>query len=250
MSEPPIASRLVKPAWSDFRQAWRGLVLVEVLFKLFEAWLLVPAIAWVLSFVLARTGQVAVSNRDVLGFLLSPWGLLYVAIVVIVAVALLLLEQAGLMAVVQASAEGPRTALWQLLAIAWTKMWRITQLGAAKALLLTATFVPFMLIALATYGVLLTRYDIYFYWKERPPIFWLAVTIGVVLLVAALAAAVWLYVRWAFALPILLFERQPASAALRLSHDRSRRFNPSKGRVTVSPSRHTPGIVIESAVVP
>jgi glycerophosphoryl diester phosphodiesterase len=71
---------------------------------------------------------------------------------------------------------------------------------------------------------LLTQHDIYFYWKDTPPAFWLAAGIGVLLLTAALVAGAWLYIRWAFALPVLLFERKFAPAALRASRDRMRGF--------------------------
>ena len=54
----------------------------------------------VLSAVLSRAGHVAVSNRDILDFLLTPAGLLYAGLFGSVAVAFLLLEQAGIMVLV------------------------------------------------------------------------------------------------------------------------------------------------------
>jgi glycerophosphoryl diester phosphodiesterase len=77
-------------------------------------------------------------------------------------------------------------------------------------------------LAVLTYRLFLSEYDIYFYWKERPPVFWLAASIGGLILLAALAVSAFLYVRWAFALPILLLEKQSARAALRTSHERVR----------------------------
>ena len=66
--------------------------------------------------------------------------------------------------------------------------------------------VPFVLLSVLTYGILLSEHDIYFYWKDRPPVFWLAAAIGGLLLLGALAFGAWLAVRWALALPIIVFE--------------------------------------------
>ncbi len=82
--------------------------------------------------------------------------------------------------------------------------------------------VPFVLLAVLTYGIFLSRQDINYYLTDRPPAFWIASGLGVVLLLAALVTGVLLYVRWALALPILLFEDQFARTALRTSHARVR----------------------------
>jgi glycerophosphoryl diester phosphodiesterase len=99
---------------------------------------------------------------------------------------------------------------------------RVARLGAVKVVLLALTFTPFVLLAVLTYGIFLSRHDINYYLEDRPPVFWLAAGLGVLLLLAALTAGLVLYVRWAFALPILLFEKPLARAALRASRERVR----------------------------
>src|SRR5262249_37918625 len=98
MYEPLTVAALARFVWHDFLCARRALFIFEVLFKLLEAWLLVPAVALALAAVLSRAGHIAVSNLDILDFLLTPFGLLYAGLFSTVAVALLLLEQAGIMA--------------------------------------------------------------------------------------------------------------------------------------------------------
>ncbi len=100
MNESLSVFALAKSVWHDFRRDWRALVIFEVLFKLLEGWLFVPAAAVVLSAILSRAGHVAISNGDILEFFLSPLGLLYAAIFSTVAAALLLIEQAGIMVIV------------------------------------------------------------------------------------------------------------------------------------------------------
>src|SRR5262245_43284280 len=209
-----------RSAWRDFLRARRALVIYDVLFKLLEAWLLVPVVAWILAVILSRAGHIAVSNQDILGFLLTPLGLVYAAILSTVAVALLFFEQGGIMFLAALTGADERPPLRQALRGTLWKSLRIVQLGALQAALLALALLPFLLLAVLTWHLFLTEHDIYFYLKERPPVFWLAAGIGGFLLLGAAVVVAWLYVRWAFALPIALFENQSCRAALRGSRER------------------------------
>jgi glycerophosphoryl diester phosphodiesterase len=222
MNEPLTVSALARSVWQDFRRAWGALVVYEALFKLVEAWLLVPAVALALALVLSWAGHVAVSNLDVLAFLGTPLGLLYAALFSTDAVGLLLLEQAGIMAVANRAGPGQRPPFLQALRAAFPKALRIVALGALQAALLALAAVPFVVLGALTYVVFLSEHDFYFYWTTRPAAFWLAACIGGVLLLTALAVGVFLCVRWALALPIVLFENQFSRAALRASRERVR----------------------------
>jgi glycerophosphoryl diester phosphodiesterase len=222
MNEPLPVAALARSVWHDFLRARYSLYIFEFLFKLVEAWLLVPAIAVILALILSRSGHVAVSNQDTLDFLLTPLGLLYAALLVTLTVALLLFEQAGIMVLVARSRSGERPPLRQTLRAAFGKLLRIVELGAVQAGLLALALAPFGLLAVLTYVLFLSEFDIYFYWKERPPVFWVAAGLGGFLVLAALAVGTFLCVRWALALPILLFENQFSRAALRASRDRVR----------------------------
>ncbi|MFO0852378.1 MAG: glycerophosphodiester phosphodiesterase family protein [Gemmataceae bacterium] len=222
MSGPQDVSPLVGAAWRDFRRAWVSLVAYEAGFKLLETWLIAPVIAVGLSGVLSRAGHDAVSNRDLLAFLLTPTGGLYAALVGTAAVVLLLVEQAGVMALADRAGVGGRPTVRRAVLAGPAALLRVTHLGAVQVAVLALTLTPFVLSAAAVYGLLLSAHDINYYLADRPPAFWLAVGVGAVLGLAAVVAGTALYVRWAFALPVLLFERQPAGAAIRASRERVR----------------------------
>lgn len=217
---PPISSILTS-AGHDFWLARRTLLKFSSLFKLAEAWVLLPATALFLAWVLARGGYVAISNMDLLAFFLTPLGLIYAAGLATVALALLLFEQAGAMVVVSSYGK-ERLSIRRLIQIILQKMFRIFELGVWAGGLLLLALTPLILLAGITYQVLLTEYDIYFYLNARPPEFWKAVGIGSILLAAALAISAILIVRWSLALPILVFEHQNARAAIRASRERIR----------------------------
>jgi glycerophosphoryl diester phosphodiesterase len=224
MNEQFTVAALARSVWHDFVHAWRRLFIFEVLYKLLEAWLLVPAIALLLAVVLVGSGHIAVSNRDILDFLLTPSGLLYAALFSTTAVALLLFEQAGIMVLAALAGSVERSSVKQLLRAALWKTLGVAQLGAVMVAWLALTFAPFVLLAFLTYGIFLSQHDINYYLEEKPPVFWLAAGVGIFLLLAAIAIGMVLYVRWAFALPILLFENQSARASLRASRERVRGF--------------------------
>lgn len=216
----PVAA-LAKSVWNDFRRGWSALVVYEALFKLLQAWLFVPAMAGILAAVMSQAGHVALSNLDILDFALTPSGLLYGAVFGTAAVALLLFEQAGIVVLASMTDSDRRLPIRQLLPAAVVMACRVIQLGGVKLALLALTFAPFFLLAVLAYSTLFSH-DINYYLAHRPPVFWLAAGIGCLLLLAALAAGLFLFVRWALALPILLFENRFGGAALRASGERVR----------------------------
>ncbi len=162
----------------------------------------------------------AVSNFDILNFFLSPLGLLYGAVFCVVAVALLLLEHAGMMTLVNIVESRQKLTLMQMVQRALLRTLQIGRLGALKVVTLSLILLPLTGLAGLTYLLLLTQHDIYFYVTEHPPAYWWALGIGVVLLLIAAVSCAFLLVRWVFALPILLFENQSAGMALSLSRER------------------------------
>jgi glycerophosphoryl diester phosphodiesterase len=69
---------------------------------------------------------------------------------------------------------------------------------------------------------LLGEWDFYFYLNVRPASWWIFVAVTGTLLATYGAIAVWLYVRWLFAIPALVFENARPMAALRRSWRRTR----------------------------
>jgi glycerophosphoryl diester phosphodiesterase len=184
-------------------RARHALFVFEFLFKLAQVWLLVPAVALILTAALVTSGHLAVSNRDVVDFILKPAGLAYAVALGVLAVASLLFEQASVMVLAALTGPGECPPVRTMLRAAVRKSWRVAQLGAIMAALLALALLPFVLLAVLTYGIFLSGHDVDFYLKVRPLVFWVAAGLEGLLLLAALATATWLYIRWAFAHPPL-----------------------------------------------
>lgn len=217
MIELLTAQVLAQRMWQDFWLARRALIILECVFKLLEAWVLVPVLALILSATLAYAGHVAVSNRDVLDFLLSPFGILFATLFGTATLAMLLLEQAGVMVIVDCSTRDEHQLINPVGVANNLNPLRVLQLSAVMVFVLALMVLPFVGCGLLTYHFLLTQHDINYYLAERPPVFWVASCVGGLLLVVFLVLVMTLFVRWSFALPILLFERTTVLVALRES---------------------------------
>lgn len=211
---------LVKAVWQDFSRSRRPLILFTFALKFTELLLFLPLVALGLSLLLSLAGHIAVSNQDILSFLLSPLGLLYAVVVSIFTASMLMIEQAGYISFVSLADSTAKPTLQQYLRAAVRKPLRVIELAVVELALMALAAVPFAVLAYGVYWLLLSEHDINFYLAERPPAFWMAAGSGGLILVSALALGAFLYTRWSLALPILLFENKYSVHALRASRDR------------------------------
>src|SRR5262245_41905688 len=146
MNEPRTVSPLARLVWRDFVRARHALFVFEFLFKLAQVWLLVPAVALLLAAALAAAGHLAVSNPDVLDFVLTPAGLGSAAVLGVLVLASLLFEQASVM--VPAALTGPAEGrpVKAVLRAAVRNSWRVVQLGALVAVRLALALLAFVLL--------------------------------------------------------------------------------------------------------
>lgn len=213
----------VKSLIGDFCRAGRNLLVFDVVFQILRAWLMTPLIALLLAFILLQTNYAAISNQDLIGFLLTPLGGLYVALLSAATATLFLLEQAGMLAVITVVFSNRSTRHltgMQSFRMVLKSIWRISQLGMMKIVLLLLALSPLVALTLIIYFSLLTQYDIYFYLNDRPREFWIAAGLGSVLFLAAVVLGGSLLVRWSLALPIALLEAESATVALAISRQR------------------------------
>src|SRR5689334_20692524 len=136
MSEPsaPLSfSALFRQVASDFARCWKPLVGYEIAFKVVSAFVAVPASVWLLSLLMTSAGRTAVSNTDILNFLQSPLGILYALLMMVTTLAGLVLEQAGMMAVVALRKSTlQKITIRQGLMIVLTGLERVLRLGGLK----------------------------------------------------------------------------------------------------------------------
>jgi glycerophosphoryl diester phosphodiesterase len=200
------ARQLMAGAWSDFRGRCGGLVVYEIYFRLLSAAVIGPLATLLIGGMIAMTGQMALDNEQLVAFLLSPLGVVGGLLIGGAWLAIVFAEHVGLIAIgLSADWPQPMSATQALVRMVRLAP-RLIQLGLWQLAGYAVLSLPFVAVAGGVYWTLLTSNDIYYLVNERPPEFLLAVAIGVLLAAGLAAAFAALYVRWLFALPILLVE--------------------------------------------
>ena len=218
--EPLIS--LASGVLDDFRRLFVPLAWFELVFKGVVALLGFAGGAGLLAILMQSTGTSAVTNTDIVEFLLTPVGVLVVAMLGLSTLLGTVLEHLGVMAIAARFHRLLRINALGITRILGSLLLRLSRLGAAGLALLVLTAAPLVLLGGLTYAALLSAHDINYYLADRPPSFIAAVIIGGLLGAIFLVAIAYLYVRTVLLIPIILYEDQPAWPALRESLNRTR----------------------------
>lgn len=208
---------LMRRSFGDLRRSLFALIVYEIVFSIILATALAPVAWWALTVLVSRTGRKAITNVDIIGFLLSPWGVVVVLSAGGVILATGLAQTAG---VVIISGGSGGSVLARALAGLWkTAMLfpRLLRLGLLQFGLAFLVSIPFLVLIAVTKLVLLSGHDINFYLSTSPPRFWIAVAIAATLLLANGFVIAALYVRWSASVPLTIFEWCGAWVSLRTS---------------------------------
>ena len=218
-----------KMFWARYRNTIDRL---RVVFKpaiAFEFWAtllfavsIVPASGWLLNRLVAASGQFAVSDNDLIAFFLSTPGILFLIFSVGFVLTFWFAEQVGLLMIsVRASFE-KKVAVSKVLWEQWAHLPALVRLGLLQAAGFLVASIPFILAIGLIYRLLLTEFDLYFYINVKPLSFWIAMIIAGTISAIYFLLSAWLYVRWLFSIPILVFEDIPPIGALKKSWRQTR----------------------------
>ncbi|WP_455372579.1 glycerophosphodiester phosphodiesterase family protein [Limibacillus halophilus] len=210
-------------AGAAYARAWRRRASVIPLFvgiRLLSLAVVLPLTGVVVSLAVGLSGQSALTDQDILRFLLTPLGFAAGCLAVSV---LLIGSVVGLAAMtldLRSDRSGTLSSIAStasLLALRLPALLGYAVLLIARAL---AIMLPFLLAALVAAKVLIGSHDINYYLAERPPEFLLTLLIaGLFLLVMAL-----LLVRnllaWAVSLHLVFFDRVPPWKSFALSREK------------------------------
>lgn len=181
-----------------------------------------PASAWLMNWLVARSGQYAISDNDLLSFFLSMHGIIFLLLSFGFALAFWFAEQTGLLIIVvnanRIVSVSVSRVLWEHLSY----LPALVRLGLLQAAGYLAALIPFGIGIGLTYWLLLGKWDLYYYLNVQPLSWWIALSIAGVLLGAYLLVAAWLTVRWLFSIPMLVFENATAIEALKKSWQQTR----------------------------
>jgi glycerophosphoryl diester phosphodiesterase len=215
---PPAIGPLLGRVLGDLRESLGSLTVFAALFSLAYGLLYVPFSDWMVHALVSLSGHPAITNFDIV----QLWCCLALLCSLVLIVLGQFLSHAGVMVLAVMNRAGEKLTVRRIVRAAFGAVVRMFRLGFLLVAVNVLVFLPIVGLGGLTYLLLLTAHDINSYVADRPPAFWIAVSIGGVLALAALAAAAFLYVRWVFALPIMLFETRAPIASLIESRNRVR----------------------------
>lgn len=208
-------------SWRDARQAIARGIWPLLAYEALVSWLMASVLgplSLVFSYRLIEwSGEPVLGNAEIARYWLSPLGLASLVLVLGATLALVLVEYSGLIVLVHAALRRETPSIAGLLAAVVVAAPRLFGLAVVQLVCALLVALPFVAVAAAAYWLLLSGSDINFYLAERPPRFWLAALIGLLLLAGLAISVAWFFVGWAFAVPACVIERQGALAALRTS---------------------------------
>lgn len=207
-------SRLSGDVLRTLREHLRPLIAYHLFFTLLASSLLLPAVGWTLSGLLAQFGRPVITNNELIALLMSPGGVLWLLAAVGLTFLVLYLQQAGMILVAVRPRDHHVRLAFEAL---WATLRRLPALSGLVVLQVGAQLLLLVPLALSLawlHGLFLGGLDPYFVQNVRPPAFWAFLGSGLVPVLAWILLAGSLYVRWHLALPVLTLEELSPPAAL------------------------------------
>jgi glycerophosphoryl diester phosphodiesterase len=210
-------SMSVRPVIHAFRRGWKTLLAVHLAVTLLAATIVAPSAAGLIQLAVSVSGEPALSDTAIAVFVFSPAG---AAAVTLIAALVLTLQLLGYAALLIPARQLLRTgtcnigAVVRLLPPALPSILRVS----LRFVVWTVLWVlPFAGLIALIHIRLLGGHDINYYLAEKPPVFFRALALAALVMLACIVVLARLATGWVHALPLVMFQRESPGEALRVS---------------------------------
>ena len=201
----------------DFRNSWKQLLAAHVLYGVLAFAILTPLITLTINLLVELSGDAALSDQDILFFVLSPVGMIASIVGVALVITAVALQYAALMTVAYSAVYGHPVSFGRAVVFALRRWRNVVNLAARMVGRLLLYVFPFLGAIGLVYVLLLSDYDINYYLSTKPPVFWLAAGLASVIVATLVFVLVRVFVSWFYAFPLLLFRHTDSRTALAVS---------------------------------
>lgn len=205
-----------------FLDNWTHFLAIHVAVSLLVFMVLTPLAMLLLRLAVSFSGSAALSDQDILFFILSPVGFLCALFLGSVYAIIVFLGHGALLVVagsVSAGEAASASGVMVFLAGRTPGLFRLALLVLLRVLL---NVLPFVVLLLLVYKGLLSDYDINYYLAEKPPEWRIAIGLGGVAGLVCAANLLRLFINWVFCLPLLLLGGRSPKQALADSAEAAR----------------------------
>jgi glycerophosphoryl diester phosphodiesterase len=197
----------------QFAQNWKRFLAVHVTVTLLVITLLAPLSSLLLRLAVSLSGSAALSDQDILFFILSPQGFVSALLLGSVFSIMVFLGHGALLVMAGFVSEGKTATVRDVLMILAGRAADLLVLAILVLVRVLLNLLPFVLLLLLIYKALLSDFDINYYLAENPAEWWLAIALGAVVGVACALNLLRLFINWVFCLPLLILgDRSPRQA--------------------------------------
>ena len=211
--------RQLSAMFSLFKSSWPQFLFIHIAIHALVFITLGPLASLLLRLSVGLSGDVALSDQDILYFFMSPLGLSTMLIVASVFSIIIFLEHAALLMVAYYASEGQRVTGRWLLGFLGKRISVLFRLSLRILIRVLLTLVPFFLLMLVIYKAFLGDYDINYYLSEKPPEFLGASALAGLIVVALAYVLMRLFISWVFCLPLLLINNLSPGQAIKRSQE-------------------------------
>ena len=153
----------------DLRARWRTALGFHLLIQLLGVAVFAPLATWAGRRLVLASGEAVVSNFDIVGFVLSPAGALFVLVAAALTLGLLLAEFAGHTWIAGHAIGNRRVTVNGTVAFVLGRLPQLLRLAVRVFARLAVLAVPFLAGAAVVWFAMLGEHDINFYLAEEPP---------------------------------------------------------------------------------
>ena len=209
-------------ALRDLSRSWRSLASTDIVYKVIAFAVLTPAATLLLYLLRLAASERVVADADIARFLLtSPWGIASLLLGASLLIAISAVETACLMAIGVGAANNVTVDARTALRFGASHAWGVLRLAANMVMRLVIGLLPFVAAVGLLYLALLRDHDINYYLSVRPQEWRIALILVGLLAIPLVALLLRTLARWAFSLPLLIFERMSPRQSLAESARRS-----------------------------
>jgi len=212
----------------QFLANWTHFLAIHVAVSLLVFTVLTPLATFLLRLAVSLSGSAALSDQDILFFVLSPFGFVCALLLGSVFSIIVFLGHGAMLVVAGSIDKGEASSVKDVLLFLAGRMLGLFRLALLVLLRVLLNLLPFILLLLLVYTWLLSEYDINYYLAEKPAEWRLAIALGGIIGLACAANLLRLFINWVFCLPLLMLGGRSPRQALA---DSSEAVNGHRGTI-------------------
>jgi glycerophosphoryl diester phosphodiesterase len=211
----------VRQILRSFGLNWRKFLEIHISASVISLVILTPFFSLVMGWLILLSGNRALTDEDILFFAISLRGLPVMLTAGALFLVVVIFQQAAMVIAGHQLANGHSVSLLGLGRQLLAKAWPVFQLALHMISRSVALAAPFIAVCIFIYFSFLTEYDINFYLADKPPAFWWAGGLILVVLLVLGFILLRVFSGWILALPLMLFSDGRPAQILKKSREAS-----------------------------